>query len=74
MARTKIYNRVVSNCSKDYILGELFTDRELHYRLARTRQEDWPHTIKVEVRMRDVFRSFGVRFAKKWSFVPQQEN
>ena len=67
----RIYNRVVDDRGC-YPFGELLTDKELDFIHRYNLQRNWPNTVKVIVRTKDVYRSFGARFAT--SFTLMQEN
>ena len=68
----RIYNRVADDRSDNYPFGELLTDKELDYIRRHDMQRNWPNTVKVIVRAKDVYRSFGARFATSFTLI--QEN
>ena len=73
MSRKRIYNRVMQ--ANDVCpLGELLTDKELERMKLHNCRRDWLNTAKVTVKTGEIYFSFGVRFAKSYELVKQENN
>ena len=69
MSRKRIYNRVMDDCNGVCPLGELLTDKELERIRIHNLKRDWPNTAKVAVKPKEIYFSFGVRFAESYELV-----
>lgn len=74
MNRKRIYNRVMNDRSGVCPLGELLTDKELERMRLYSSRRNWPNTAKVTVKTGEIYFSFGVRFAKSYELVKQENS
>ena len=65
----RVYNRVMDDRSGACPLGELLTDKELERICFHSHKRDWPNIAKVSVKTKEIYFSFGVRFAKNYELI-----
>ena len=73
MIKKVIYNRVMDSYSPVCPFGELLTDKELEHIQLYSSRRDWPTTAKVKVRVKEVYHSFGIRFAENYELINEEK-